>query len=61
MINKSRAWDKKKSDSTTEIESLSPGSTDKDCNPVPGILNPRRVLDFYLRSIFLSICNLFSI
>ena len=52
---------KKKSDSTTEIESLSPGSTDKDCNPVPGILNPRRVLDFYLHSIYLSICNLFSI
>ena len=45
---------RKKSESTTGIESLSPGSTDKDWNPVPGILNPRRVLDFYLHSIYLS-------
>ena len=44
---------KKKSESTTGIESLSPGSTHKDWNPVPGILNPRRVLDFYLHPVYL--------
>ena len=45
---------KKKCDFTTGIEPLSPGSTDKDWNPVPEILNPRRVLDFYLQPTYLS-------
>lgn len=36
------------------IEPLSPGSTDKDWKPVPEILNPRRVLDFYLQPTYLS-------
>ena len=45
---------KKKCDFTTGIEPLSQGSTDKDWNPVPEILNPRRVLDFYLQPTYLS-------
>ena len=45
---------RKKCDFMTGIEPLSPGSTDKDWKPVPEILNPRRVLDFYLQPTYLS-------